>query len=163
MTSQLEMIDPSKPALTFEQRVKFAEIEIQMIQSRFDKFDTQFAGNRKLAVTMTAAAIAAASKLNPTIVLFSASGASLVLLGLEVFNRKVFFSRLVERHLLLRGWLNETERLHEMLIYDPFNDSGLQVPLEWRLERSGLFRFEMYVFYLLLAAAPILVRYYALC
>lgn len=161
MTNQRETGCSVKATLTFEQRVKFAEIEIQMLQSRFDKFDLQFQGNRKLAVTITAAALAASSKLNPAIVLLAALGASLVLLFLEVFHRRVFFSRLVERHLLLRGSINDPSRLSGLLIYDPFNDTGLQVPQEWRVERSGLFQYEMYTFYLLLAAAPVLVLFLA--
>jgi hypothetical protein len=97
--------------LSFEQRLKFAEIEIQLIQSRFDKFDQQFHGNRKLAVTLTAAALAASTALDRYVVLLAARGAVLILLGLEQFQRRTLFSGLVERHLLLPAALNDPSRL----------------------------------------------------
>lgn len=147
-------------ALTFEQRLKFAEIEIQMIQSRFDKFDQLFQGNRKLAVTITAAALVASTALDRHVVLLAASGAALILLGLEVFHRKALFGRLVERHLLLRAALNEPSRLLDLVIYDPFNDSSIEVPRCWR-DISELFRYEMYIFYLVLATVPLLILFVA--
>jgi len=142
--------------LTFEQRLKFAEIEIAMIQSRFDKFDQQFQGNRKLAVTITAAALAASTALDRSLVLLAACGSALIFLGLEIFQRRTLFARLVERHLLLRAALNDPSTLLKLVIYDPFNDTSVEVTQKWRQEKSRQCLYEMYIFYLALAAVPLL-------
>lgn len=150
-------INQELQSLTLEQRLKFAEIEVGMIQSRFDKFDQQFQGNRKLAVTITAAALAASSALDRRIVLLAACGAALIFLGIEIFHRRTLFARLVERHLLLRAALNNPTMLLTLVVYDPFNDTSVEVPKKWRREKSRLFQYEMYIFYLTLAAIPVLV------
>jgi hypothetical protein len=130
-----------------------------LIQSRFDKFDKQFQENRKLAVTITVAALAASTALDRSIVLLAASGASLILLGIEIFQRQQLFARLVERHLLLRAALNDPSYLMRLIVYDPFNDTSAEVPKEWLKERAVLFQYEMYVIYLSLAGAPLLALF----
>lgn len=143
--------------LSLEQRLKFAQAEIEIVQSRFDKFDQMFLGNRRLAVTITAAAFATSAALDQKVALFAASGVSVMLLFLEAFHRKNLFAKLVERHLILRAALNEPEALMRTVVYDPFNDMGVAVPEKWHQEKSFHFSLEMIIFYLVVIAIPIIL------
>ena len=145
------------PKLTFEHRLKFAEIEVQLIQSRFDKFDQLFQGNRRFAVALIAAAFATSAALDQKLALYGASFASLIMFWLELSHRKTLFAKLVERHLLLRAALNDPAILMKLVVYDPFNDMGSHVPEDWRAEKSKLFTHEMVVFYLALCLLPIVL------
>lgn len=138
-----------------QELLKFAEIEVGLIQSRFDKFDQQFQGNRRLVITIVAAALAASTTLDRGVVLLAASTASVILLFLEAFQRETLFNGLVERHLLLRAALNDMAILKSIVIYDPFNDMAAEVPKRWKKEKADLFKYEMYVFYFIAATIPV--------
>lgn len=135
--------------------------EMGLVQTRFDKFDQMFHGNRRYAVTITAAAFAASAALDERMVLIVASCVTFVLFILEMFYRKTLFSRLVERHLLLRAALNDSAFLMKLVIYDPFNDMHEKVPDRWKHEKSHLFDYEAIIFYLVVAAVPFLLAVYA--
>ncbi len=148
-------------SLTFDQRVELFKTEMELIQSRFDKFDGLFHGRRKLAVTITAAAFAAGAALDQRIVLLAAAGVTVVLFALELFYRKALFDGLVQRHLIVRAALNDPAFMMSQIVYDPFNDVHSNVPEKWRPEQSRLFQIETVIFYVVVTAAPVVVVYVA--
>lgn len=147
--------------LSREQRVELFKAEMELVQTRFDKFDQMFHGNRRYAVTIVAAAVAASAALDERLVLIAASGVTLVLFGLELFHRRTLVSRLVERHLLLRAALNDEDFLMALVVYDPFNDMRVAVPERWRLEHSRLFDYEAIMFYLVVSIVPLALALFA--
>lgn len=153
--------DTNTRALSQEQRVTLLKTEMSLVQSRFDKFDQMFHGNRRYAVTITAAAFATSAALDQKIVLFAASAVTLVLFCLEMFHRVTLFSGLVERHLLLRAALNDPAFMMKLVIYDPFNDMRERIPEKWKLEKTHLFDYEAIAFYLLVAAVPFFLALFA--
>ena len=152
--------EPAPAGLTLEQRLRFAEVEIELVQSRFDKFDQLFLGNKKFTVAIAAAALAASAALDQRLALVGASGVALVMFGLEWFHRRTLFAKLVQRHLLLRAALNEPGEIMKLVVYDPFNDMDRPQHPAWRAQKSWWLNCEMYIFYGVLCVLPLLLAWF---
>lgn len=149
----------TSPAITFDQRVDFFKVQMELIQSRFDKFDQIFQSNRKFSITIIAAAFAASVALDQKMVLLVAAGVTIVLFALEMLYRRTLFAGLVQMHLIVRAALNDPAFMTRLIVYDPFNDMRLKVSERWMPERSHLLDIETVIFYIVMAAVPIIIAY----
>ncbi len=138
------------------QKLEILKIELCLLQSRFDKYDDLFFRNRQISVTITVAGIGAAITANKPLLLFILPLANIFFLFLELFNRLVFFRKIVERHELIRAVLNGKLSLDEFIVYDPFND--LQLKLPKRQNIIYLSYIETLSFYGTVIILPILIE-----
>lgn len=149
-------------SLKNDQKLRFLEIEVGLVQSRFDKMDQQFQWNRKITVTIIFASAAASTALSIDAKAFLIASAIVpyAFLIIELFHRMTLFRKLVQRHIILRAALNDTSIIDKITIYDPFNDMDFKVKKRWGNEISIVYHIEMFLFYILLSLIPLAVLFF---
>lgn len=143
-------------ALTREERFPILKAEMELLQTRFDKFDDLIFRMRGWLVTIVVALLGGAIGLKTVQLATLATGISILFYFLESFWRQEWL-KYVMRYRHIRDALRSGQKLEDFTLYDLTDKYGNPPGLRHRVW-STLWSLEQFVFYGSLALGSFLVR-----
>lgn len=140
------------------ERLEILRSEMELLQSRFDKYDDLIFRNRGWMVTIIVALLGAAITLHQLDLATLAAAVALLFYLVEVVWRFNYWHKYVTRYRFIRDWLYNKRPIDDLWLYDLTHKYGLPVPWWKRLKECSV-RFEVMFFYGSLAGGSILLRY----
>lgn len=142
--------------LTQEQRLDLLKVEMQLLQTVFNKYDDMMFRSRNWFITLWAATIGFSFTIKTPVVALAASGLALLYWFFEGNIRSQHWYKYVVRYRVLREALNkEPFALEDLTLYDLTHHLGKEKP-SWVLRNWESYgRFEPLVVYGSLGAVAI--------
>jgi hypothetical protein len=148
----------SEHALSRSERIHLLGLEMQLLQSRFDKYDDLIFRSRGWLIVVVVATLGAGiSGQNPNLA-YLASAVAAFFYVVEGLWRLLYLSRFVHRYKYLRDKINSKNPLEGLKVYDLTNELGGPKPSKWKDFRTVFLRVEPLFFYSVLCIGPLIVR-----
>lgn len=142
--------------ITWAERFEVLKIEMSLLQSRFDKFDSLIFQMRGWLITIVAGLLGAAISLKNGQLALLAAGAAILFYFLETLWRQNWFKYVI-RYRRIRSVLHRGEGVRDLTPYDLTDFYGDRPGWSTRL-RNNLWSFERFLFCGSLALGSLVVR-----
>ena len=144
--------------LKMEQRIDFLKIEMQLLQSVFNKYDDMIFRSRNWFVTLWMGTISLGVTIRIPVIILLASFLAAFYWTLEGTIRHQYWYKYVIRYRSIRDGLNNVPvNVKDLSIYDLTNHYGARKSSEFERLWKSFGKFEPFVLYLILGLVAVLL------